>query len=234
MSTIQLSPHSVKTNAEEMLLNRILAHEMKNNLDLIQMGIHELQNGKVKDPHQTLKILQSASNSLTGLFEAFKSGFSHPEFQLSNLNDVILEQLTMLESTAQEKGIKLDFKNYDEDIAILSDANALGRSFFNLIKNSVEACEMGDSITIEAYSVSHSAHVKISDTGRGMDSQTLHSLWKPFFTTKMNDDECHGLGACIARTTILNHNGSIFAESHLNSGTTIHISLPLYRSSFAA
>ncbi len=228
MSTIQIPTRQQnKGNAEEILLHRILAHEMKNNLDLIKTGVMNLRNGAVMQPENSLELLENASSTLEELFNVLQSGYFSPNYRVTDLSDLILQQLSMLESGTREHGIDLNFKFYDDDIHIYADGSQLGRSLFNLIKNAIEACEPGDSITVEAWSSSRSAQIKITDTGKGMESETLHYMWKPFFTTKKDKSKSHGLGTYIARTTVHNHKGTIYAESRICSGTTIHISLPM-------
>lgn len=229
MSTIQMRPYTADKNAEEILLHRILAHEMTNNLNLIKFGIDELKGGNT-NKSLTLKILENASETIADLFEVYQTGSPLKQFRPTLLEDIILQQLSMLESLAATKNIQLSFKFYDDQIEILGDQSQLGRAIYNLILNSIEASEKGDTITVEAWSNSQSAQMKITDIGKGMSPEILYSMWKPFFTTKKDNNKCHGLGTFIARTAILNHNGSIYAESRISKGTTIHISLPLFRS----
>jgi signal transduction histidine kinase len=67
--------------------------------------------------------------------------------------------------------------------------------------------------------------ITISDTGIGMDSETLNNMYNPFFTTKPNGT---GLGLSIVYQIILEHGGQITVDSELDRGTTFKILLPVY------
>ena len=67
--------------------------------------------------------------------------------------------------------------------------------------------------------------ITISDTGVGMDSETLNNMYNPFFTTKPNGT---GLGLSIVYQIILEHGGQITVDSEIDNGTTFKILLPVF------
>jgi len=67
--------------------------------------------------------------------------------------------------------------------------------------------------------------VSISDTGVGMDDQTIKKIFKPMFTTKKKGIGT-GLGLLMIQHIIDMHNGFIEIESEVGKGTTFHLYLP--------
>ena len=65
----------------------------------------------------------------------------------------------------------------------------------------------------------------VSDTGGGMDSETLGRAFEPFFTTKMAG-RGSGLGLATAYQLAKLEGGTIVAESHLGRGTRVSLLLP--------
>ncbi len=68
--------------------------------------------------------------------------------------------------------------------------------------------------------------LSVSDTGCGMDENTLARIFEPFFTTKPAGVGT-GLGLPVTRQIIANHGGTIQVKSKPNEGTTFTITLPL-------
>ena len=64
--------------------------------------------------------------------------------------------------------------------------------------------------------------VRVSDNGVGMDSESLSRLFEPYFTSKMKGS---GLGLTNTQNIILNHKGTISADSEKGKGTTFTIIL---------
>ena len=99
----------------------------------------------------------------------------------------------------------------------------------NLIQNGIEA--MRDAgvnpsfLTIAARTAADGrmAHVTVSDSGPGLDEQTLHRVFDPFFTTKASG---LGMGLPISRTIIESHGGQLWVESDPSMGASFHFTLP--------
>lgn len=65
----------------------------------------------------------------------------------------------------------------------------------------------------------------VSDTGCGMDSETMKRIFEPFFTTK-NAGEGTGMGLAVAHGIISRYGGQIVAQSEQGIGSTFHVYLP--------
>ena len=92
----------------------------------------------------------------------------------------------------------------------------------NILVNAVQAMENGGQIIIET-KCNDRVSITISDTGTGIDSDRLSSIFRPFYSRKKTG---HGLGLAMVKKVVLMHNGKIEVESKVNVGTKFIITLP--------
>jgi signal transduction histidine kinase len=115
-------------------------------------------------------------------------------------------------------------KKYSKDICEVSvDKDKLKIAFLNIIVNAIEAMEPGKGIlTITTKGENNRCVIEIADNGSGMDKESMGRLFEPYFTSKPKGN---GLGLTNTQNIILNHQGTIQAESEKGKGTVFIITL---------
>jgi CheY-like chemotaxis protein len=114
------------------------------------------------------------------------------------------------------------------------DANQLELAILNLAVNARDAMPAGGVITIGAREqqdgggppTSRYVALSVSDTGCGMDDETLKHAQEPFFTTK-GVGKGTGLGLSMVHGLAEQSGGKLVLKSRLGEGTTAEIWLPI-------
>ncbi len=144
-----------------------------------------------------------------------------------DLNRVAQDAVKMIQgdATARKTRILLDL---DTDLPpVWGDKVQLQQVVINLLLNALEAMDGEGSephrITVKTGGEEAGrATLTVSDTGSGIDAETLGRLFEPFFTTK---PQGMGLGLSISRSIIEAHGGSVSAAANDGRGTTFRIGL---------
>ncbi len=145
------------------------------------------------------------------------------EFQPLNLVPVIREALALAEGSFDSR-IRIEAQIPDT-LPVLGDATGLSQVLMNLFSNARDAMPAGGTLRVEAGEEGASILLTVSDTGCGMDAETLEKCFDPFFTTKPVGQGT-GLGLSTAYGIIKSHDGRIHVESRPGSGTVFRILLP--------
>ena len=143
-----------------------------------------------------------------------------------NINQIILETLSLMETQLKDKGVQVQKKlTSNEDVHV--DALQLQQVFVNLINNAIYAMERYQEriLTIHTKDTKNGVHIQFSDTGVGVPDNIGDKIFEPFFTTK-EPEEGKGLGLSICFGIIKGHKGNIYLESSANRGSTFIIDLP--------
>ena len=124
---------------------------------------------------------------------------------------------------------------------IMADATQMHQITMNLCTNSLHAMvDKGgilkvrlDALVLNPKKIKANANIKkgnyvrltISDTGVGMDKQTIDRIFEPFFTNK-EVGSGSGLGLSVVHGIVNNYNGAIQVQSEQGKGTIFMIYLP--------
>jgi FixJ family two-component response regulator/signal transduction histidine kinase len=145
-----------------------------------------------------------------------------------DMREVVGEVLRLAGNAATEKGAAITLDLAESLPRLAGDRVQLEQVLLNLLLNAIDAVAANEPgarrITVVARASETGIGLEVSDTGPGMDEQTLARVFQPFFTTKPGG---MGLGLSISRSIVAAHGGSLSARSAPGSGTTFRVQLPL-------
>lgn len=234
--------HAQKMEAVGTLSSGI-AHDFNNILQTILGSIQLLSLPKSSDhPDQKyLKIIEKTVNGakeLTSRLLFFNREIAS-NLQPVNLNRELPGLVKLLERTLPKMiGIN---QLYGKDLnTVMVDTVQIEQIILNLAINASHAMPDGGQLTLQTENVSvDKAHASsnqdlhvgeyvtltVSDTGTGMDPETLSRIYEPFFTTKPTK-KGSGLGLSMVYGIVKNHDGVITCYSTPGTGTTFRLYFP--------
>ncbi len=221
-----------------------VAHDFNNMLTPI-LGYAELIRDDISKDHQHADDLQQIiraaerARDLTKQLLAFARKQTL-EIRPIDLNSVIRGFESMLRRMIREN-VAIE-THLSEGVGLVSgDAGQIEQILLNLAVNAQDAMPEGGVLTIETTDVivdqeEHSLRpngltpgsytlMKISDTGTGMDRDTLARIFDPFFTTKTLGRGT-GLGLSTVYGIVRQHQGHIVVRSEPGSGTSFQVYFP--------
>jgi len=156
-----------------------------------------------------------------------------------DLNRIVQEVYELISKTF-EKNIRITVKTAEDLKTVEGDESQLNQVVMNLAMNAQQAMPHGGVLTIETSMekmpnslqqgrVSEGAGecvcLKITDTGIGMDQDTLSRIFEPYFTTKESGGGT-GLGMSVVYGIVEGHTGVIHVESTPGEGSEVFVYLP--------
>ncbi|MCL5746076.1 MAG: PAS domain S-box protein, partial [Acidobacteria bacterium] len=219
-----------------------VAHDFNNLLTIITGYTQMLLSEIGESDRMRASIVQIAkagerAASLTRQLLAFsRRQLLKPE--IVNLNSILTDTATMLRRLIGED-IEL-VTVPDPDLgAVRADAGQIEQVIMNLAVNARDAMPTGGKLIIETANVEIDAslaepstlaagpyvRMAVSDTGVGMDPETLAHIFEPFFTTK-EQGKGTGLGLSTVYGIVKQSGGDVWVYSEPDRGTTFKIYLP--------
>jgi len=220
-----------------------VAHDFNNMLTIIQghsgmLLAKSAQKSDLMDSAQAIYFASERAANLTRQLLMFsRKNVMQP--RLLDLRDVVLHMSKMLERLLGET-ISLEFRAPSEIPLVLADAGMIEQVVMNLAVNARDAMPKGGSLAIalssvqldDAYLQAHPAartgpfvSVRVTDTGSGMDQDTMSRIFEPFFTTK-EIGKGTGLGLATVYGIVNQHEGWIEVLSELGKGTSFTLFFP--------
>jgi signal transduction histidine kinase len=146
------------------------------------------------------------------------------------LSDTVREAIGLVAAVADGRRIALAYMPAVADLHVRGDPVQLQQVVLNLIINAMDSVTDADmkkrEVSVSTVRAGNQAEIRIADTGPGIASADLGSVFNPFFTTK---PQGMGMGLAIARTIVEAHHGSIAAENQPWGGALFTIRLPVIR-----
>ena len=240
---------SESANYQEMILKldriasrgkmaRDIAHEINNHLAILQGNLELIPMFMAKNDNEKVKIKLGVMKDTVDKISTFTDGLTrfsdeNSEFAKEDLNQLIENLIAFLKPQNKFDNIFI-CTNLSENLPLVEiDASQIQHLLVNLIRNAAEAvADVEDnrwlvvSTAIEAES--HTAVIKVADSGEGVPPEHISNLFVKRFSTKR---EGTGLGLITCKNIVDNHNGELSYHSGEDSKSIFEVRIPINRDS---
>jgi PAS domain S-box-containing protein len=219
-----------------------VAHEVKNPLAIIQLGVDYL----IKKAHNSQDVNEVINEMDDAIQRADKVIKQLVDFSASrdvymskvNVSELLDDALDLVKHEITKAKIKVNKVMQDHDLLIEGDKQKLQQVLINIFMNSIYAIESNGMIDINAqkkklnevsFDITGSykledeiIEITIDDNGSGVPEDKLEKIFDPFFTTKPAGKGT-GLGLTVVQNILRLHKSKIHYENKQGGGVKVTI-----------
>jgi two-component system phosphate regulon sensor histidine kinase PhoR len=215
-----------------------VTHELKTPLTSIRGFVETLRSGAVNDAETTarfLDIIDIEAERLTMLINdilqlsEIETRQSDINISSNNLGDIIDEVASILQSSADKKGVRL-LVEADRKVDIVANRDRIKQMLINLVDNAINYNVETGEVRIRAHKTDGRLIITVSDTGIGIAQQHLSRIFERFYRVdkgRSRNMGGTGLGLSIVKHIVNLYDGDIRVESEPGKGTEFIIQLPV-------
>ncbi|MEO5722660.1 MAG: ATP-binding protein [Chthoniobacterales bacterium] len=223
------------TSREEFLA--IVSHDLRNPLHHISMALQNLKE-EADHPEEVKRIASSIGRSTAEMLrliqdlldlERIAIGKLVLNYEIHDVNELIVEAVADFRGDAAAHGITLTAQSEVGCGAVVCDRSRVQQVLSNLIGNAIKFTPAQGEITVSCARTGPGGkdiQVSVSDTGAGIATEKIESIFQRFSQINSQDRRGIGLGLYIAKMMVEEHPGRIWVESKVGEGSTFHFTLP--------
>lgn len=221
-----------------------VSHELRTPLTCIHQYASILIDGLAGEtsPEQRdhlrtiLKSVNQLGAMVQDLLEASRAeaGKVRIEPHCVSISDLARLAVSMMQSLAQEKRLRLDTGIDTRIPFVIGDPDRILEVLINLIDNAIKFTPSRGAVTVQA-TLSPTdpdfVYISVADTGCGVDPKAKALIFERMYQDPNSIDNSRkglGLGLFIAKELVALHGGRIWVASELGHGSTFSFTLPLY------
>ena len=213
-----------------------LAHELSQPLTAIiayARGCLRLLAGPVPAPallHEGIKEVVQQAERAGDVLDRLREFVRGGEFRraLTAIKPMIEAAIRLVRSEANQQEVEIETAIDPGPPVVLADPVQIEQVLLNLLRNAMDAMDAANterrSIIVEARrSGKHAVEISVADTGPGIASEVIDTIFEPFTTTKPFG---MGMGLSISRAIIESHGGTLRMARGNHCGATFIFTLP--------
>lgn len=214
----------------------MLSHELRTPLTPVLTSVLALEQEQDLPPETRASLqmirrnVELEARLIDDLLDLTRISKGKVQLNLEEVDAHLLLQsaLEICQTEIDHKNLSLETDLAAERVCLEADPARLQQIFWNLIKNAVKFTPEGGRLGIRTANEEGQLRVEISDSGMGIDAETLPKIFNAFEQGERTRLGGLGLGLAISKALVETHNGKLTGESAgRNQGATFTASFPL-------
>lgn len=228
-----------RASEEKSELMHMLAHDLRNPLTAVVMGVDLLRLGDLPREHEeTAARLRCHAQKMGRLIDdlmdanAIESGQRRFHFGPVDLTRTVRAAVESFAEPAALKQLRLELALPDGTLVAETDEGAFRQVVDNLISNAVKYSPVRQSIEIVLARMDGRMRLTVTDHGPGMNADDIAQLFRKFGKGRAQPtggEKSSGLGLWIVQRVVDALGGEVWCESDPGAGATFLFTLPLAR-----
>lgn len=200
------------------------SHELKTPLSIIMASSDELSGTSNQKYIDNIKYESDRMNKLiTNLLDLSKleNGINKQLYKNENISKIVNKICLTFESVAYEKSVGID-TDIEDDINYKCIKEDIEKLISILIDNAIKHSYKDTNIKVIMHKKKNSINIEVINSGDAIKKEDEKKIFERFYRvdkSRNRSDNRYGLGLAIAKSIVINHNGSIEATS--SSGKTV-------------
>ncbi|HEX6537027.1 MAG TPA: ATP-binding protein [Gemmatimonadaceae bacterium] len=201
-----------------------LAHEIKNPLASLQMGLHLLaQDGadgeRLRRIHREVRRIDDL---VSGLLRYTHAGSVEPPEPI-DLSEIARRTIADARPRAEDRAALIGERYPEEPACVMGTTAQLRLIVANLLANAIDSIDDGGRIDVRVAVDGAHAALTVSDSGAGIAPELRERIFELNFSTKPNGT---GIGLALARRETERLGGTIAVDPCMAGPTTLRLTLP--------
>jgi signal transduction histidine kinase len=230
----QMSAEIHRANQLRKTMTADIAHDLRTPLMVISGYLEAMRDGTLPPTQERFEAMNQEAMLLKRLVEDLRTlsladaGELKLVYQAVQPRELLEQVKQSFEPIADEQHIALRVEASDELPLLQVDRERMVQVLANLVSNAMRYTPSKGSITLHAQKQQDQVQLIVTDTGAGIPEDKLQNIFERFYRIDASRHENQGesgLGLAIAKSIVEAHQGTIAAESRVNVGTSMIITL---------